>query len=150
MRDFEVKLEIVRAVPDRYLAEPMRRFHRRLIQAGATAAAVMAPVGTGHLRRSTQVQNARVDLDGATIPTWSLYGPKVLDPPYPGYLDAGEAVMGQGGRVSYHYRAGPHKGKETGGWFSEEALRLLETGRDVPTATRLLAREVQEAWDAAR
>jgi hypothetical protein len=144
---FALELKVLRTVPDEYLQQPMRNLFQRLVRVGATLAAHRAPVDHGHLRRSTQPQQASVQVDSARVPKWALYGPKVLQPPYPGYLNAGTAKSVTGKRYSYHYRGGPRSGQLTAGWFTVGVVQDLETSRDVPMVAQKLGEEIAAGWN---
>lgn len=83
-----VEVKVTRSVPDSVWTDALKALFDDLINRAHGYATAYAPVDMGKLRQSLSIQ-AGAKMDGGAWPKWASYGPKITNPPYPGYLNAG-------------------------------------------------------------
>lgn len=145
----DVEVQVVRQVDlDRILGEATKRMLTALVYKAAAHAIDRSPVDKGTLRKGINPQSAQYD--GASIPTWATFGPKVQQPPYPAFLNAGEAKRKTGTTYRYHYAAGPRKGSPTMGWFTPGVIDDMQTAGDVDKVIADTTAWIAARWKAGR
>jgi hypothetical protein len=83
-----VEVKVTRTVPDSVWTEALKALFDDLIHRAHGYATAYAPTDKGKLKQSLAPQAAG-KMDGGAWPQWASYGPKITNPPYAGYLNAG-------------------------------------------------------------
>ena len=86
-----VEVKVTRWVPDSVWTGALTALFDDIIHKAAEYADVYAPHDNGTLAQSLAPQVA-TKIDGGAWPKWATYAPKVTNPPYPGFLNAGGYV----------------------------------------------------------
>ena len=90
-----IEVKVVKAVDmQRLIAQANKRMLTACVRQASNRAIGRSPVDKGTLRKSLNPQGAKYD--GASIPSWAEFGPKVNAVPYAGYLNAGSYVRKSG------------------------------------------------------
>ena len=86
-----VEVKVTRWVPDSVWTGALTALFDDIIRRAAEYADAYAPHDKGKLSQSLSPQVA-TKIDGGAWPKWATYAPKVTNPPYPGFLNAGGYV----------------------------------------------------------
>lgn len=86
-----VEVRVTRRVPDSVWTDALKALYTDCVYRAAGYAQEYAPRAKGTMLRTLNPQSS-MTVDGGAWPAWAKYKPKIGNPPYAGYLNAGSYV----------------------------------------------------------